>query len=129
MGNEKIFKIINKDLLSKELKEKVLECNRSAKSVMNYLSEFGSETDKKKLKKELEDLELISYSLISKGLHFINCVNRAPFNTYQVGDYIKIKVNLEIGDPTCFDIRQLSSSYIFGFNDVKDIEITKMEGA
>jgi|SRR5947209_9030606 len=125
--NGKIFKIVSKGLLSKEQKEKVLEYN-PAKSAMDYLNEFGSETDKKKLKKELEDLEVINYFLESKGFHLIHCANSVPFNTYQVGDYIKIKVNLEIGDPKYFDINQLFFSYIFGFNGVKDIEITKMEG-
>jgi hypothetical protein len=74
-----------------------------------------------KLKKEEFENEDLVYYIVNdsnKKPFGIKCVNHAPFNAYQVGDYVEI--NLNVGK---YDISLFSDIV---FNDVS--KIRKVEG-
>src|SRR5947209_4829521 len=113
----KIFKITDR-FTGKEFEEMLLKH-----------ADFGKFNSEELL---LFKKELIHYFLDDvKGRFFsIKCVDCAPFNSYQKGDYVKIKLKvgatwLDIVREDLISLNQMFMSHIF--DDVN--EIRKVEGA
>jgi len=103
---DKIFKVERKDT-SKELFLKFKDLHNN---------------ENEQFLEELENDDLIYYMITDRQrkVFAISCVNRAPFNTYQVGDYAEINLNTQEE----YGINLFSSIV---FNDSS--KIRKIEGA